>query len=140
MTPPAALTPQDLTLSDMTFAGAWLPSDVAACAGLTALRLRDCCSSDSIPATPPATRLPTGNYLRHLRELCLVDFRFAEIPPVLSAAAGLRSLTCTNKAPRVSSALSACGKFRAEQAAEVLARLPRLGELRVAACDWSRVS
>jgi len=57
--------PQDLTLSYMDFVGEWLPSDVLSCAGLTALRLRECYGSDYLPwpadpegrnTKPPATR------------------------------------------------------------------------------------
>ena len=84
----------------------------------------------------PPIRLADGEYLRNLQELSLVDFRFAEIPRVIAAATALRSLTCTNKAQRLMSYNESRGPFSAHQAAEVLARLPRLRELCLAARDW----
>ncbi len=139
-----------MTLSEIIYtrgSNEWLPSDLLSRTGLTALRLRQCCGNDYIPPAEasdryrysnelPATRLADGQYLRNLQELSLVDFRFAQIPPVLSAATALRSLTLTNKARRFMAYVEPKGPFSARQAGEVLARLPRLRELCLAARDW----
>ncbi len=146
----AVRSPQDLTLSEIIYtrgSNEWQPPDLLSRTGLTALRLRQCCGNDYIPpAEPsdryrhreelPATRLAGGEYLRNLQELSLVNFRFAEIPPVLSAATALSTLTLTNKATRFMAYVEPKGPFSARQAAEVLARLPRLRELCLAARDW----
>ena len=142
----AALPPQDLTLSDV-ISVEWQPSGQLSCAGLTALRLHECYGNEYNSAAEvkdyrfysedlPATRLTAGEYLRNLRDLSLVDFRFAEIPRIIAAATALRLLTCTNKAPQFRSFVEPQRLFSAHQAAEVLARLPQLRELRLSERDW----
>ncbi len=141
------MTPQDLTLTDVTSVGHWLPLELVSCAGLTALRLQRC-SSSSWPPTSAASsaaygfayhRLPEGVYLQTLMALQLVDCQFAEFPRAISVATALHmySLTCTNKSGYWGLLAAPDAVFKATQAAEVLTCLPRLVELRLKARDWA---
>ena len=132
---------QDLTLTFMMSIGGWLPRELTACAGLTALRLRDCRSHEDathqweLASDPPPHRLPVGVYLQTLQELHLVDCQFAAFPVAVSEATALRSLVCSNNAVRRLPTVPST-PFKADHAAVVLGCLPQLSQLRFRASDW----
>ena len=139
----ARLALQDLTLACVTSKGGWLPRDLPACTGLTALRLRDCRADvDATPQGESAAdtsphKLRSSPYLRTLQELHLVDCQFAEFPKEVSEATALRSLVCTNNAARRLPSVPSVPFEAKAAAAEVLGCLPRLSELRLRASDWA---
>ena len=129
-----ALAPQDLSLCGVQSASGWLPSELPTCAGLTALRIQSCIGYEPTGGVGPLV-LPSGPYLRGLRELFLEGCRFGEIPSVIAEATALEVLMCTNSASWRLEVLPPA-PFKTAQAADVLCCLTRLRELRLAARDW----